>query len=47
MATISGVHVLFWMILWGALLSTFVIHFHDSDNILGKTARALVVVNSW
>lgn len=47
MATISGIHVLLWMLLWGALLSTFVIKFHDSDSLAGRVARALTVINSW
>lgn len=44
MAAISGVHVLLWMLLWGALLRIFEMKFHDSDNVLGSAARALTVV---
>ena len=44
MATISGVHILLWMLLWGALLRVFELHFHDSDGIAGSLARALAVV---
>jgi hypothetical protein len=44
MAAVSGLHVLFWLLLWGALLRTFQIHFHDSPNIAGSAARALAVV---
>lgn len=44
MATVGGLNVLFWMLLWGALIRTFEIHFHDSDNIAGRAARALSVV---
>lgn len=44
MATVSGLNVLFWLLLWGALLRTFEIHFHDNDDMLGSAARALAVV---
>lgn len=44
MATVSGLNVLFWMLLWGALLRTFEMHFHDSPNVLGSAARALTVI---
>jgi hypothetical protein len=44
MASAAGLNILFWMLLWGALLRTFELHFHDSPNILGSAARALVVV---
>jgi len=44
MATVSGFHILFWMLLWGALLRTFEIKFHDSSNALGSAARALTVI---
>lgn len=44
MATVSGIHVLLWLLLWGALIRTFEIKFHDSNNVLGSAARALTVV---
>jgi hypothetical protein len=44
MATVSGVNVLFWLLLWGALLRIFELRFHDADNPLGSIARALAVV---
>ena len=44
MAAVSGLNVLFWLLLWGALIRTFELKFHDSDNALGKTARALNVI---
>lgn len=44
MAGIAGVNVLLWLLLWGALLRTFEIKFHDSDNPLGSLARALQVI---
>lgn len=44
MAFVSGVHVLVWMILWGALMRTIEIKFHDSDSPMGSLARALAVV---
>lgn len=44
MATVSGVNILFWMLLWGALLRVFELHYHDSDNVAGKAARALAVI---
>jgi len=43
-ATISGVNVLLWMLLWGALMRVFELRFHDSDNAAGKLARALAVI---
>ncbi len=39
-----GVNILFWMLLWGALIRTFELSFHDSNNPLGSAARALAVV---
>jgi len=44
MASIAGFNVLFWMLLWGALIRVFEMHFHDNDDILGSAARALTVV---
>jgi hypothetical protein len=44
MATVGGLNVLFWMLLWGALIRTFEIKFHDSQNVFGSAARALSVV---
>lgn len=44
MLAVSGVHVLLWLLLWGALLRTFEVKFHDSDNPLGSAARALAVI---
>jgi hypothetical protein len=44
MAGISGLHVLLWLLLWGALLRTFEIKFHDSTSPLGSAARALAVI---
>jgi hypothetical protein len=44
MAAVSGLNVLFWLLLWGALLRTFELHFHDSTGPLGSAARALTVV---
>ena len=44
MAAVSGIHILLWLLLWGALLRTFEMKFHDSDNMLGSAARALTVV---
>lgn len=44
MVAVDGIHILFWMLLWGALLRTFELSFHDSSNVLGSTARALAVV---
>lgn len=44
MATISGVHVLLWLLLWGALIRVFELKFKDSDNLLGSAARTLTVV---
>jgi hypothetical protein len=43
-ATISGLNVLFWLLLWGALIRVFELRFHDSQNPLGSAARALAVV---
>lgn len=44
MATVSGIHVLLWLLLWGALIRTFEIKYHDSNNIAGSAARALAVI---
>lgn len=44
MATVSGLNVLFWLLLWGAALRVFELKFHDSDSFAGKTARALAVI---
>lgn len=44
MATVSGLNVLFWLLLWGALIRVFELHFHDSTGPLGSAARALTVV---
>lgn len=44
MAAVGGVHVLLWMLLWGALIRTFEMLFHDADNVLGSAARGLSVV---
>lgn len=44
MATVGGLNVLFWMLLWGALIRVIELHFHDSDGPVGKAARALTVV---
>jgi len=44
MVTVSGLHIFLWMILWGALIRTIEIKFHDSNNALGSLARALQVV---
>lgn len=44
MVTIPGLNILFWMLLWGALLRTIELKFKDSDNALGSTARALAVI---
>lgn len=44
MAAVSGVHVLLWLLLWGALIRTYELHFHDSNNVLGSIARALTVI---
>jgi hypothetical protein len=43
-ATVAGFNVLFWMLLWGALIRVFEIHFHDNQDVLGSAARALSVV---
>jgi hypothetical protein len=44
MAAVSGLNVLFWLLLWGALLRVFELHFHDAQGPLGSAARALTVV---
>lgn len=44
MVAAAGLHILFWMLLWGALLRTFELSFHNSNNPLGSTARALAVI---
>lgn len=44
MAGIAGVNILFWMLLWGALLRTIELKFKDSNNALGSAARALAVI---
>jgi hypothetical protein len=44
MATVAGLNVLFWLLLWGALIRVFELRFHDSDGALGSAARALAVV---
>jgi hypothetical protein len=44
MATISGIHILLWVLLWGALIRVYELKFQDSDNILGSIARVLTVV---
>jgi hypothetical protein len=43
-ATVAGFNVLFWILLWGALMRVFEIHFHDNPGPLGSAARALAVV---
>lgn len=44
MATIGGVNILLWLLLWGAIIRVFELKFKDSDNALGSTARALAVI---
>ena len=44
MVAVDGLHILFWMLLWGALLRTFELTFHDSSSPLGSAARALGVI---
>lgn len=44
MASVSGFNILLWLLLWGALIRTFEIKFHDSDSLLGSAARALQVI---
>lgn len=44
MVAVSGLNILFWMLLWGALIRTFELSFHDSSNVLGSSARALAVI---
>lgn len=44
MVAIAGLNILFWMLLWGALIRTFELSFHDSTNPLGSAARALAVI---
>lgn len=44
MIAVAGVNVLFWMLLWGALIRTYELTFHDSNNLLGSGARALAVI---
>jgi hypothetical protein len=41
---VAGLNILFWMLLWGALLRTFELSFHDSPSVLGSSARALAVI---
>lgn len=44
MATVAGFNILLWMLLWGALIRTFEIKFHDNPSPLGSAARALTVI---
>jgi hypothetical protein len=44
MVTIPGLNILFWLLLWGAMIRTFELKFQDSDNAAGKAARALAVI---
>ena len=44
MVAAAGLNVLFWMLLWGALLRTFELSFHDSAGPAGSAARALAVI---
>lgn len=44
MVAVAGLNILFWMLLWGALIRTFELSFHDSNNVLGSSARALAVI---
>jgi hypothetical protein len=44
MVAIDGIHILFWMLLWGALIRTFELTYHDSNSVLGSAARALGVI---
>lgn len=44
MIAVAGVNILFWMLLWGALMRTFELSFHDSNSPLGSAARALQVI---
>lgn len=44
MIAAAGFHVLLWMLLWGALIRTFELRFHDSQGPLGSAARALTVI---
>lgn len=44
MIAVAGLNILFWMLLWGALLRTFELSFHDSDSPAGSAARALAVI---
>lgn len=44
MIAVDGLHILFWMLLWGALIRTYELSFHDSNNLLGSGARALAVI---
>lgn len=44
MAFIAGLNVLFWMLFWGAAMRLYEMHFVDSDNALGSSARALAVI---
>lgn len=43
MATVSGLHILFWMLLWGSLIRVFELKFKDSNNVLGSAARTLAI----
>jgi len=44
MAAIAGFNVLFWMLLWGALMRVFEMHFADNPGMVGSAARALALV---
>lgn len=44
MTAAGGVNILLWLLLWGALIRTYELHFHDSNNALGSLARALTVI---
>ncbi len=44
MQMVGGFNVLLWLLLWGALIRTFEMHFHDSNNLAGSAARAMTVI---